>query len=59
MSSQTTKPRRGASPELPPEPRGRWLTLARVFWLAIVLVTACIFAASVSAYFSLLGTCLT
>jgi hypothetical protein len=55
VNSQTSTPRRDANPAPPPhELRGRWLTLARITWLAIVLATAVILVASVPAYFSVL-----
>jgi hypothetical protein len=58
VNSQPTTPSGDASPESPHELRGRWLILARLTWLAVVLVTAIILFASLPAYFSgLLEVC--
>ena len=55
VRSRTATLRRDANPAPPPhELRGRWLTLARITWLTVVLVTAVILVASLPAYFSVL-----
>jgi hypothetical protein len=55
VNSQPTTPSRVAhSAHSPHALRGRWLTLARVGWLAVVLVTAIILFSGAPGYFSAL-----